>query len=490
MQFTTVNLITVNSYYDHNDLTNPVKYTLDISPDTYVQVDYYKFYSVPIVPTTINYLNGTSATIFETRPRETIFSGQLSRIDYMAFQIVLSSEQYTIEQQINYQPVSNAERMLDATQTEVKEEEDNDPLYNLFFILSQLGGFYSLLQLIFSPFINKIYQSMLMVDLINKHKENETKSKLKKAINQNAQGQLAEEQKILSRPQINNHTNLVHEGGNESYGEERYNQVDDNDDFMESHYFERSRMRSGSQYERKEVYSYWDGIRYGLSFKNNSSDQDGTENIKLRQFEADLEKLNSEIDIMKIVQSIKDTKTAMNSMMKCMINIQESAYNNQNGNDESKMEEDTSQKDSSQHQNEKYHQKQSGRKTADKFSTSSYTVHQNKSTIVTQNDEKVARKRQSEEKYKYRSIPVQNIHKDMVPSEPVSNINNIIEREISEMLDESKAGDKKQEKVQLSTYKLEPIDNSFQMSEQNASRLYDLKELDRILEDQKENQYI
>ena len=269
MQYTRVNLITVNSFYDHNDLTNPIKYTLDISAGTFIGIGYYKIYKVPIVPTVINYLNGTSTTIFNTRPRETVFSEEYSGKIFISFSLVISSEQYTIEQQINYQPVSNDRRMLDTTQTEVKEEEDNDSLYNLFFILSQLGGFYSFLKLILSPFVNKIYQSMLMVDLVNKHKENETKSKLNKSTSQIAQGQSAEQHNMPLRSQVNHQTNLIHEGGKENINEDRYNQVQDNDHLMENHTLERSRVRSDSQHEQNQVYSYWDGIRYNLSCKVN-----------------------------------------------------------------------------------------------------------------------------------------------------------------------------------------------------------------------------
>ena len=264
MQYNQVNLITANSYYDHNDLTNPIKYTLDISPGTFIEVNFYKHFSVPIVPTTINFLNGTSTTIFETKQKEILFSIELLSNVIISYSLTISSEQYTIEQQTNYQPVSNARRMLDTTQTEIKEE-DNDPFYNLFFILSQLGGFYSFLHLILSPFLNKIYQSMLMVDLVNKLNENETKSKLNKSISIRAPRHVPEEQKMPSRSQINYQTNLIHEGGNEEVNEDRYSQVHDNDDLMQNHTYERSRLRSDSQYEQKTVYSYWDGIRYSLS---------------------------------------------------------------------------------------------------------------------------------------------------------------------------------------------------------------------------------
>ena len=80
-----------------------------------------------------------------------------------------------------------------------------------------------------------------------------------------------------------------------------------------------------------------------ISFK--LSGQTEIENARLRQFEADVKKLNSEIDIMKIVKSIRDTKTTMNNMMKHMIKIKQSTYRNQNGNDQPDMEEDIVQQD-------------------------------------------------------------------------------------------------------------------------------------------------
>ena len=210
----------------------------------------------------------------------------------------------------------------------------------------------------------------------------------------------------------------------------------------------------------------------------------------MKQFEADLQKLNVEIDIMKIVQSIKNAKAAMNRMMKYMINIQESMHNNQSSNDESKIEGEMSQHDSRQHQESKSHQKHSIKNIVEDNSISNYTIHQNRSSLIAQKVEKVACKRQNEKWYKYKNLPIQNIDKNIVPYQPVSNINNIIEREISEMANESKAEDKKEENMQLSMHKLEPIDNSFQISDQNASRLYDFKEFDRILEDQNEIKYL
>ena len=211
---------------------------------------------------------------------------------------------------------------------------------------------------------------------------------------------------------------------------------------------------------------------------------------KLRQFAVDLQKMSLEIDIMKIVQSIKDTKTAMNRIMTYMINIQKSAYDNQNGNDEHKMEKDMPHQDSTQHQEPKSYQRRSIRSIVDDKSISNDTIHQNKSSLIVQRVEKVASKRKNEKWYKYKSSPVQNIDKNMVPSQSIRNINNIIEREISEMVDESKSAHKMHENSQLSKYKLEPIENSLQMSEQNASRLYEFKEFDRILEDQNEIKYL
>ena len=55
--------------------------------------------------------------------------------------------------------------------------------------------------------------------------------------------------------------------------------------------------------------------------------------MKLRQFDADVQKLNAELDIIRIMQFIKKTKHTINSIMKCIINLQESIVTNLDDNE-------------------------------------------------------------------------------------------------------------------------------------------------------------
>ena len=134
------------------------------------------FHNMHLVPKTINYLNGTTQTIYRSEEKQIVFVVALEASNLLTIIFELSPKQYTIERIINYQPIvstNNTRRMLDSTQTETveKSDENDSVLYQMFFTLSQLGGFYSFLKLIFGSVINKLYESMLMVDLVNKYNQ-------------------------------------------------------------------------------------------------------------------------------------------------------------------------------------------------------------------------------------------------------------------------------------------------------------------------------
>ena len=166
-------VMTVNSFYDQSDYNDPIKYYIQLSSDMLIVTNSVAFHNMHLVPTTINYLNGTTQTIYRSEEKQIIFDVALEANNLLTMIFEISPKQYTIEQTINYQPIvsiNNTRRMLDTSQTETveKSDENDSVLYQLFFILSQLGGFYSFLKLIFGSVINKLYESMLMVDLVNK----------------------------------------------------------------------------------------------------------------------------------------------------------------------------------------------------------------------------------------------------------------------------------------------------------------------------------
>ena len=166
-----------------------------------IEVNNSKIYQIQIVPTAINYLNETSQIIYQSKKLETISTTEYEPGFLLTMFFKISSEQYIIKQTINYQPTAstnNTRRMLDTTQTEAVEENENHSiLYQMFFILSQIGGFYSFLKLVFGSVINRIYDSMLMVDLVNKYNQIVRQTKLSKQQDQVPQSHLVEARSAL-----------------------------------------------------------------------------------------------------------------------------------------------------------------------------------------------------------------------------------------------------------------------------------------------------
>ena len=61
-----VYLTTLNSYYDDSDATTPIKKYFDYQNSILISENFWKYAYVPIQPTQITFLNGTSVTIFES----------------------------------------------------------------------------------------------------------------------------------------------------------------------------------------------------------------------------------------------------------------------------------------------------------------------------------------------------------------------------------------------------------------------------------------
>ena len=59
-------LVTLNSYYDGNDSTTPIKKYFDYHNVLVFANNFYKYVIVMIQPTFITFLNGTNATVFES----------------------------------------------------------------------------------------------------------------------------------------------------------------------------------------------------------------------------------------------------------------------------------------------------------------------------------------------------------------------------------------------------------------------------------------
>ena len=107
----------------------------------------------------------------------------------------------------------------------------------------------------------------------------------------------------------------------------KYNEPYDNDQLMNSQNFQRSIFVNNFETQQMQIYSYWDGINYSIACNKSSShdiEQNYTFQSKLQQFEIDLNKMSSEIGIMEIIGSIKETKLAIYNLAKHVIKIESS----------------------------------------------------------------------------------------------------------------------------------------------------------------------
>ena len=173
---------------------------------------------MPIIPTEIIYLNKTSEMVYKTQNKELVYSRNFDSGVFLVMKIEISRESYIIEQKINYQPADSLSRMLETTQTETEtvESENKELLYRIFFIWSQLGGLYSFLTLLFGSVLHKIYESMILVDMVNKYKEVDLKASHKNySIRKDHPDLVVEEEKVPFDQFGYKNMNLNNEGGEE-----------------------------------------------------------------------------------------------------------------------------------------------------------------------------------------------------------------------------------------------------------------------------------
>ena len=189
--------VTLNSYYDENNSTKPIKHYFDYH--SYISFDYnqWKTYIVMIQPTQITFLNGTTTMVFESE--QTYIDNFITNIsDYYGYiTITLSPRRYNIQEYVLYQPDfksrslnTNIEKSspIDSNTTSFSQEVKdatfettnnfNDAAYNVFDLLAKIGGFCSLLKFVFGSVTGFVNNTLIKVELINKIKSKISSSKL------------------------------------------------------------------------------------------------------------------------------------------------------------------------------------------------------------------------------------------------------------------------------------------------------------------------
>ena len=65
------------------------------------------------------------------------------------------------------QNTTNTETETNTTKNKVEEEKNEETLYYVFFILSQIGGFWYLLKIVFGGFLGIFIENIQSADFIN-----------------------------------------------------------------------------------------------------------------------------------------------------------------------------------------------------------------------------------------------------------------------------------------------------------------------------------
>ena len=452
VQYTQFSVITANTYYDHNDLENPIKGYIDMSPSFIVNFNELMQITVPVVPTLIQYLDHTTQYTYSSGYPEIYTQNLNSNGILLICSIKLIAEMYTVEQQISYQPIMNNTRMLDmqpdynrvldsetTNTTKTVEEENHNFFDKTFFIMAQLGGLYSFFKLVFGSICNKIYQQMQTVDLLNRYNlANANKKTHKMSKNRQISRIHIEEEKKSPNQGHDLELSVVNEGGrNQDSSFHRSNEPDDHHQLMDQHHnqIERSRVTERSDDYIKHEYSYWEGIKYSLSCKNHTNiDQNSESSImdfSLMQFQKDLNKLNYEMDAINLLMSIKETKYAISNVMNTVIQMSQEVLELKNNTNPSNSQNSKQNKKKS-----KFAHKPETKMTHDNLNLKKYDEndHSISKNSVKFDEFKKQNSLKPDEQAENKTKPSKNV----VPTDQILNITKIMNEEISQIMNESK----------------------------------------------------
>ena len=412
---------------------------------------------MPITPTLVRYLNGSSEYTYMTASPEL----KENHIGSPLFALLIGAigitpEMYIIEQQLNYQPILNSTtrmlegpstfgRNLDTTTQTVEEDKNDGFLYTTFFIMAQLGGFYSFLKLVFGSVFNKIYEHMLLVDLLNRFRYASAKNTAGKTrrYQQQPRAQIHEEEKKLPNDNQDIESSILKEGGR-SFA--RSNEPNDHDQLIGDNHIRRSRSNLIDQKTRLEDYTYMQAIVHSFKCKQNTrvveSVEDSYEN-RVEQFERDLNRFNHEADIINLMMSIKDTKYAINNVISTVVQLSESIESMHANNESGNSVPDKSQKNQvkvTQNQVPRMKNKVVNDEAVNdgaKFSKADTFAAQSNKAIEKANTQKDVKQQNNANLTKVKTVKV-DADGNKVPNEQIKNINKIISDEINQIMNESK----------------------------------------------------
>lgn len=164
LQYNQMAIFQIGHYYDHDDPTNPVKQYVEVYQPIYMDGSQTQFITIPITETVINFVDGSSFNFYDGGVPQVYSGWNHIAADYAVYiQLQLTGEIFEINQEYNYQPIMDR-RMLEGDMSDKRDlsdsqsaDSDDGFLYTAFFVLAQIGGFYSFLKLTIGSIISYIY---------------------------------------------------------------------------------------------------------------------------------------------------------------------------------------------------------------------------------------------------------------------------------------------------------------------------------------------
>ena len=173
----------VEGYYDPDNYNNPVKYRINAELGTYLILNQTDNYHFKVKGNVVNMLNGVTREFYTTELGIHDFNYEPTIKD-LNYTFMLNHEYTQYDQYIDYE-ISPTARRLDSESSSVNYDIIPGH-YFMFYIMSQLGGLYVFLHLIFGLLMNKWTEQHLKQTLMNElYSSIEAKSKSRsQALNQ------------------------------------------------------------------------------------------------------------------------------------------------------------------------------------------------------------------------------------------------------------------------------------------------------------------
>ena len=157
----------VDAKYDYDNLTNPIRYNINYNNRILVDPNYYNL-NIHSLHANVAYNNDNTTTTFYSVDYGKSLS-DYPQLPFLATVYFLMSREYNVYvPYVNYQPVRATNRRELASNG---DENIMSQHYFVFYLISQIGGFFAFFTLFIGSKIKSINESYLMYKMINEYHE-------------------------------------------------------------------------------------------------------------------------------------------------------------------------------------------------------------------------------------------------------------------------------------------------------------------------------